>query len=106
MDSPTLLALMIGDTQMNTRRTNRQRKKDERFERKLNHLQGFVGMPNWNFNSPSFDEIKEYDRIGRQLQHKAKLSFLKRVVKFFKVKKSTVQPKIRSEPRRYNKIAI
>lgn len=78
---------------MNAGRTNRQRKKDERFERKVNHLQGFVGMPNWNFNSPSFDEIKEYDRIGRQLQHKAKLGFLKRVVKFIKIKKLDVQKK-------------
>lgn len=39
-----------------------------RFERKLNHLQGFVGLPNWNFGSPTFDEIKEFDRRGRALQ--------------------------------------
>lgn len=39
-----------------------------RFERKLNHLQGFVGLSNWEFGSPTFDEIKEFDRRGRELQ--------------------------------------
>ncbi len=68
---------------MNTTRINRKLEQDEKFERKMNHLQGVVGMPNWSFGSPTFDEIKEYDRIGRQLQHKAKLGFLKRVIKFF-----------------------
>lgn len=39
-----------------------------KFERKLNHLQGFVGLPNWGFGSPTFDEIKEFDRRGKALQ--------------------------------------
>ena len=76
---------------MNTTRINRKLEQDEKFERKMNHLQGVVGMPNWSFGSPTFDEIKEYDRIGRQLQHKAKLGFLKRVIKFFTIQKSDTQ---------------
>lgn len=76
---------------MNTTGIDNKSMQDEQFERKLNHLQGVVGMPNWNFGSPTFDEIKEYDRIGRQLQHKAKLGFLKRVIKFFSSKHLIIQ---------------
>ena len=55
---------------------------EEKFERKLNHLQGFIGMPNWNFESPTFDEIKEHDRRGRELQAKAIHSTTKRIKDF------------------------
>ena len=31
-------------------------KQDQKFDNQINHLQGFIGMPNWN--SPSFEEQK------------------------------------------------
>jgi hypothetical protein len=41
---------------------NRQ---DQKFENQLNHMQGFIGMPNWN--SPSFEEQK-YEQSRRKLK--------------------------------------
>lgn len=65
---------------------NRQNKQDQKFNHKLNHLQGFVGLANWNFESPSFDEIKAYDNHGRNLQSKAIFSALKRMRVWLKAK--------------------
>lgn len=31
-------------------------RQNQKFENQLNHMQGFIGMPNWN--SPSFEEQK------------------------------------------------
>jgi hypothetical protein len=47
-----------------------QKEQDRKFEKQVDHLQGFIGMPHWNFSSPSFDEIKEYERQGKALQAK------------------------------------
>ena len=33
-----------------------------KFERQVNHLQSFVGMPHWNYRNPSIEEIREFDR--------------------------------------------
>ncbi len=38
---------------------NRQYRK---FEKQVNHLSGFIGMPVWNGRNPSLSEIREYDR--------------------------------------------
>lgn len=64
---------------MNNYKSNQHIEQQQKFNRKLNHLQGFIGMPNWNFDSPTFDEIKEYEQCGRKLQAKAFQSFSKRL---------------------------
>ncbi|MEE9325657.1 MAG: hypothetical protein V3U71_00065 [Cocleimonas sp.] len=46
----------------------KQQQQDRKFENQVNHLQGFIGMPHWDFSSPSFDEIKEYEKRGKALQ--------------------------------------
>ncbi len=35
---------------------------DIKFEKQVNHLQNFIGMPMWNGRNPSLSEIREYDR--------------------------------------------
>jgi len=36
---------------------------DRKFERQVNHLQSFIGMPHWNGRNPTLSEIREYDRL-------------------------------------------
>ncbi|MEH6456947.1 MAG: hypothetical protein V7749_11525 [Cocleimonas sp.] len=33
-----------------------------KFEKKVNHMSSFIGMPMWNGHNPSLTEIREYDR--------------------------------------------
>ena len=42
-------------------------KLDQKFNNQLNHMQGFIGMPNWN--SPSFEE-KKHEYSHRKLKAK------------------------------------
>ena len=42
-------------------------KQDQKFDNQINHLQGFIGMPNWN--SPSFEEQK-HQQSHRKLKAK------------------------------------
>lgn len=56
---------------------------DRKFEKQVNHLQGFIGMPMWNGRNPSLNEIREYDRRiieqqAKDLRPKRK-SLLKRI---------------------------
>ncbi len=63
--------------------TNNNSAHDKKFNQKLNHLQGFMGMPNWNFGSPTFDEIQEYDKQGRKLQAQAMSSMTNKLKQYF-----------------------
>jgi len=44
------------------------------FNKKVSHLQSFIGMPMWNGRKPTISEIREYDR---QLLEKQALSLEK-----------------------------
>ena len=45
-------------------------KQDIKFEKQVSHMQGFIGMPMWNYRNPSLSEIREYDRRILELQAK------------------------------------
>ena len=49
---------------------NSNYKHNRKFERQVSHMQGFIGMPQWNYRNPSLEEIREYDR--RILEEQAK----------------------------------
>jgi len=38
------------------------------FNRKLNHYQSVIGLANWNFASPTYEQIKSFESRGRSLQ--------------------------------------
>ncbi len=59
---------------------NRQ---DQKFENQLNHMQGFIGMSNWNYRNPSFEEIREHDRRVLKLQAQKIHSSSKSTSKWF-----------------------
>ncbi len=41
---------------------NSNNKQDMKFNNQVNHMQGFIGMPQWNYRNPSLSESREYDR--------------------------------------------
>jgi hypothetical protein len=47
---------------------NRNYKQHRKFKNQVNHMQGFIGMPMWNYRNPSLSEIREYDRRVLELQ--------------------------------------
>jgi hypothetical protein len=52
-------------------------KQDQKFDNQINHLQGFIGMPNWN--SPSFEE-QNHQQSHRKLKAKQARERRERVV--------------------------
>ena len=47
---------------MNNNNFYKDKKQSIQFEKKINHLQSFIGMPMWNGRNPTLAEIREYDR--------------------------------------------
>ena len=56
-------------------------KQDIKFEKQVNHMQGFIGIPMWNYRNPSLSEIREYDRRIIELQAKGFKSSRKSILK-------------------------
>ncbi len=64
-----------------------QTRQNQKFEQRLNHLQGVMGMPHWSTTGPSLEQIRAYDQHGRKLQSSA---IQKAVRRGFKVIKSSL----------------
>ena len=54
---------------------------EQKFQRKLNHLQGFIGMPNWNLEKPSYHKTREYEQRAGKMQAETVGGGLKKMIK-------------------------
>jgi len=61
-------------SKMNYKNSYLENTQNRAFNKKLNHLQSFIGMPMWDGRKPTISEIREYDR---RLLEKQALSFEK-----------------------------
>jgi len=52
--------------------------------KKVKTFQEFYGLPIEDYKSPSFDEIKKYDQLGRDLQSKAIFAAIKTLIFYTK----------------------
>ncbi len=46
---------------------SKQNSQNDKFNRQLNHLQGVVGLANWQFSSPTQAQMKAYEQEARRL---------------------------------------